>query len=57
MGVILTVAVLQAEGRISRRASTGPGMLHPRSLARLKCAGLGMTPLKEGTKIQTALLP
>jgi hypothetical protein len=44
-GVILTAAVFQAEGRILRLLLHPEG-LHARSLDRLNCAGLGMTPSK-----------
>jgi hypothetical protein len=40
MGVILTAAVFQAEGRISRADRRRvAGSCHARSLTRLKCAG------------------
>jgi hypothetical protein len=53
VGVILTVAVLQAEGKISR-APAARRRLRARSLTRLNFAGFGMTPSE---KIQTSPVP
>ena len=50
--VILTMAVLQAQGAILRAdLQRVRGSFHARSLARLECAGFGMTPSKGSKKL------
>jgi hypothetical protein len=57
VGVILTMAVLQAQGTILRAdLQRVRGSSHARSLARLECAGLGVTPSK-GSKNLNARRP
>ena len=57
VGVILILAVLQAHGAILRAdLQRARGSFHARSLARLECAGLGMTPSK-GSKNLNARRP
>jgi hypothetical protein len=51
-GVILTAAVFQAEGRISRPLQRVQESSHARSLTRLNCAEFGMTPRIRGQAIK-----